>query len=158
SGGGPGGGPDGDPDGGLSSSAGAEGEGDPSEDADFARVADPTMGVRAEPSTEETSTGGSKRSEADGAVAEEPAKDAPPKRAIVEFGLRSSLRSAWVRIGRSGRPFAVDPTAERRVSAGTRTIYWKRAADDVWVDGGRFVLAPGRRTRIRLTRQGPERE
>ncbi len=78
-------------------------------------------------------------------------------RATVEFGLRSPLRSAWVRIGR-GETFVVAPKATRTLSPGRHRIYWKGSKDGVWVDGGRFRFESGRVLRLRLTSRGPVAE
>lgn len=111
-------------------------------------------GTTAEISDGDGSSGGDGT---DGRAPTEPTSSSPrrpPKKATVKFGLRSPVRVAYVRVGRS-KGFAVDPVAERSVPAGRQSIWWRATPDGPWVDGGRFTFDAGRRYQLRLTKSGP---
>ncbi|MCH9688911.1 MAG: protein kinase [Deltaproteobacteria bacterium] len=91
----------------------------------------------------------------------EPKGNAKRRRAgrsiAVEFGLRSPLRVAYVRVGK-GPEFVVAPMTTRRVPVGRATVYWKRRREDVWVKGRSFDFRAGATSSIRLTSNGPVSE
>lgn len=127
------------------------------------------VGATPEGSGDGGTTGGEVGGETTGAEPAEPAEPAPaavvpePSRrasapATVKLGLRNPIRFAYVRFGRRGKSFVVDPRAERSVSAGRHSIWWKESPDAPWRDGGSFTFEAGRQYQVRLTSSGPVAE
>lgn len=123
---------------------------------------DDDAGADAEPSGASTDATGGDEATGEPNDAKAPAGTAtearprrPSGRATVELRLRSPLRLAYARLGERGPGFPVDPKAERTVTAGRTTVWWRESPDAAWRKGKSFTFEAGRRYTVRLTTDGP---
>lgn len=116
--------------------------------------ADPSAGASAATTGGDETTGEPNETKAGPGPSSEPRRK-PSGRATVELRLRAPLRVAYVRLGDRGQGFPVDPMAERTVTAGRTTIWWRESPDGAWRKGKGFTFEAGRRYTVRLTTGGP---
>lgn len=83
---------------------------------------------------------------------------APPKpkvqKVVVRIGGSRGLEKAQMKIGSD--TFGVDYSRELKVTAGKKTLKWRRSPSELWQSGGSWSFLPGKKVVIFITKDGPK--